>query len=174
MGEPNLNCTREESESTSRQQIHSFEPSCPVVAQPPGPSEIDRASFKMPEATATPRHEPEDPSEEGSVGLPDLGDSIDAVTFEQILEMDDALEEKDLATLSSLGHFLKGSSATLGLTKVKDSCEKIQHYGQKKDDEGTEDEPDEDKCLERIKDTLVTVKEEYAEVEKVLKKFYGS
>merc|ERR1711939_474279 len=123
----NLNCTREESESTSRQQIHSFEPSCPVVAQPPGPSEIDRASFKMPEAT-----------------------------------------------LSSLGHFLKGSSATLGLTKVKDSCEKIQHYGQKKDDEGTEDEPDEDKCLERIKDTLVTVKEEYAEVEKVLKKFYGS
>merc|ERR1711939_801984 len=114
-------------ESTLRQQIHSFEPSCPVVAQPPGPSEIDRASFKMPEATATPRHEPEDPSEEGSVGLPDLGDSIDAVTFEQILEMDD-----------------------------------------------DEDEPDEDKCLERIKDTLVTVKEEYAEVEKVLKKFYGS
>merc|ERR1711964_629558 len=150
------NCTREESESTSRQQIHSFEPSCPVVAQPPGPSEIDRASFKMPEATATPRHEPEDPSEQ---------------TFKK---MDDALEEKDLATLSSLGHFLKGSSATLGLTKVKDSCEKIQHYGQKKDDEGTEDEPDDDKCLERIKDTLVTVKEEYAEVEKVLKKFYGS
>ncbi|KAH7399997.1 signal transduction histidine kinase [Cadophora sp. MPI-SDFR-AT-0126] len=141
-------------------------------------------------------------SEEGSVGLPDLGDSIDALTFEQILEMDDdeddrefsrsivfsffeqaeqtfkkmddALEEKDLATLSSLGHFLKGSSATLGLTKVKDSCEKIQHYGQKKDDDGTEDEPDEDKCLERIKDTLVTVKDEYAEVEKVLKKFYST
>jgi len=28
--------------------------------------------------------------------------------------------------------------------------------------------------LERIKETLVAVKEEYAEVEKVLKKFYGS
>jgi len=135
------------------------------------------------------------------VGLPDLGDSIDAMTFEQILEMDDdeeerefsrsivfgffeqaeqtfkkmddALEERDLATLSSLGHFLKGSSATLGLTKVKDSCEKIQHYGQLKDEAGTTDEPDEDKCLERIKDTLVAVKEEYAEVEKVLKKFYA-
>jgi len=41
-------------------------------------------------------------------------------------------EKKDgdyLKTLSELGHFLKGSSATLGLTKVKDSCEKIQHYG---------------------------------------------
>ncbi|CAL3972821.1 hypothetical protein PZA11_004166 [Diplocarpon coronariae] len=160
---------------------------------------------KMPESTSTPEilpHESEDRSEEGSVGLPDLGDSIDALTFEQILEMDDdeddrdfsrsivfgffeqaeqtfekmetALEEKDLAQLSSLGHFLKGSSATLGLTKVKDSCEKIQHYGQKKDEEGTTDEPDEQKCLERIKKTLVTVKEEYEEIEKVLKKFYAS
>jgi osomolarity two-component system, phosphorelay intermediate protein YPD1 len=83
-------------------------------------------------------------------------------------------KERDLAELSALGHFLKGSSATLGLTKVKDSCEKIQHYGQKKDEEGTADEPDEAKCLERIEKTLVAVKEEYAEVEKVLKKFYGS
>ncbi|KAJ5054156.1 uncharacterized protein L3040_000438 [Drepanopeziza brunnea f. sp. 'multigermtubi'] len=156
----------------------------------------------MPESVS---HEPEDQSEdgdaEGSVGLPDLGESIDALTFEQILEMDDdeedrefsrsivfgffeqaeqtfgkmetALKEKDLGQLSSLGHFLKGSSATLGLTKVKDSCEKIQHYGQKKDEEGTADEPDENKCLERIKETLVTVKEDYKEVEKVLKKFYA-
>ncbi|KAK2625818.1 hypothetical protein QTJ16_005130 [Diplocarpon rosae] len=160
---------------------------------------------KMPESKSTPEtspQEPEDRSEEGSVGLPDLGESIDALTFEQILEMDDdeddrdfsrsivfgffeqaeqtfekmetALKEKDLAQLSSLGHFLKGSSATLGLTKVKDSCEKIQHYGQKKDEEGTTDEPDEQKCLERIKKTLVTVKEEYEEIEKVLKKFYAS
>lgn len=28
-------------------------------------------------------------------------------------------KDKDLTELSSLGHFLKGSSATLGLTKVK-------------------------------------------------------
>jgi len=134
--------------------------------------------------------------------VPDLGDSIDALTFEQILEMDDdeddrefsrsivfgffdqaeqtfakmddALKATDLATLSSLGHFLKGSSATLGLTKVKDSCEKIQHYGQMKDEAGLVDEPDKEKCLERIKETLASVKEEYAEVEKVLKKYYGA
>ena len=81
-------------------------------------------------------------------------------------------KSSDLPKLSSLGHFLKGSSATLGLTKVKDSCEKIQHGG-KKDEEGTEDEPDTEKCLARIKHTLATVKEEYAEVEKSLKKFYG-
>jgi len=146
----------------------------------------------------------EERSEEESVGdgLPDLGDSIDALTFEQILEMDDdederefsksivfgffdqaeetfvkmakALEKGDLPELSSLGHFLKGSSATLGLTKVKESCEKIQHYGQQKDEAGTTDEPDEELCLSRIKDILVVVKEEYAEVEKVLKKFYAT
>lgn len=81
--------------------------------------------------------------------------------------------ERDLQQLSSLGHFLKGSSATLGLTKVKDSCEKIQHFGQKKDEAGTTDEPDEDRCLARIKDTLAAVKEEYAEVERVLRRFYG-
>lgn len=83
-------------------------------------------------------------------------------------------KEKDLATLSSLGHFLKGSSATLGLTKVKDSCEKIQHYGQMKDEAGTTDETDEDKCLEKVKETLAAVRIEYAEVEKVLRKFYAS
>jgi HPt (histidine-containing phosphotransfer) domain-containing protein len=85
-----------------------------------------------------------------------------------------AREKKDLADLSSLGHFLKGSSATLGLTKVKDSCEKIQHYGQKKDEEGTTDVDDEELCLKRIKETLETVKEEYEECEKVLKKYYAT
>jgi osomolarity two-component system phosphorelay intermediate protein YPD1 len=69
---------------------------------------------------------------------------------------------------------LKGSSATLGLTKVKDSCEKIQHYGQMKDEDGTADELDEEKCLARVKVTLVNVKEEYAECEKALKRFYAS
>ena len=81
-------------------------------------------------------------------------------------------EEKNLGELSSLGHFLKGSSATLGLNKVKDSCEKIQHFGAHKDETGTKDEPDSTKCLQRIKDTLAVVKVEYAEVEKVLKRFY--
>lgn len=83
-------------------------------------------------------------------------------------------EQEDLSRLSSLGHFLKGSSATLGLTKVKDSCEKIQHYGQQKDASGEKDEPDEKKCLELIKETLAEVKEQYAEVEIALKTFFGS
>ncbi|KAJ9623545.1 Phosphorelay intermediate protein [Taxawa tesnikishii (nom. ined.)] len=139
-------------------------------------------------------------SEEGSIGMPEFGDNIDSTTFEQILEMDDDederefsksivydffdqakstftkmdsnLEKKDLAQLSALGHFLKGSSATLGLTKVKDSCEKIQHFGAHKDETGTRDEPDDEKCLRNCKQTIAQAKEEFRDAEKALRKFY--
>lgn len=43
-----------------------------------------------------------------------------------------------------------------------------------KDETGTANEPNEETCLERIKETLKDAKEEYAEVEKVLRRFYGS
>ncbi|TDZ31192.1 Multistep phosphorelay regulator 1 [Colletotrichum sidae] len=131
----------------------------------------------------------------------EFGDAIDAVTFGQILEMDDseddrefsqsivfgffeqaeetfesmdsALEEKDLEKLSSLGHFLKGSSATLGLVKVRDSCEKIQRYGKKENEDGSP-EKDEELCLKRITETLESLKTEYEDAEKILKKFYNT
>ncbi|KAH0542960.1 hypothetical protein GP486_008605 [Trichoglossum hirsutum] len=154
----------------------------------------------MTETTTRPIEPSEDQSEDGTPDLSEFGDSIDPLVFEQILEMDDdeerefsrsivkgffdqavatfkkmddGLSSRDLSQLSSLGHFLKGSSATLGLTKVRDSCEKIQHYGAKKDDTGTKDEPSDEVCLNRIKETLTLVREEYEEVEKVLKRFYG-
>lgn len=73
--------------------------------------------------------------------------------------------------LSSLGHFLKGSSATLGLNKVRDDCEKIQRYGKKEDVDGTPVD-DEKKCLDVISLTLESLKEEYSEAETVLKRFY--
>ncbi|KAK5116362.1 hypothetical protein LTR62_007909 [Meristemomyces frigidus] len=139
-------------------------------------------------------------SEDGSVGFADFGDSIDSTTFEQILEMDDDederefsksivydffaqadttfskmdenLKKKDLAQLSALGHFLKGSSATLGLTKVKDSCEKIQHFGAHKDETGTKDEEDDEVCLANCKRTIEQAKGEFTEAEEKLKKFY--
>ena len=81
--------------------------------------------------------------------------------------------KRDLAQLSALGHFLKGSSATLGLTKVKDSCEKIQHFGANKDETGTKDEPNDDICLKRLETTIKQAKQEFADIEKVLKKFYS-
>ncbi|KAH0614583.1 uncharacterized protein H6S33_000219 [Morchella sextelata] len=138
--------------------------------------------------------------EELVVDISDIPEEIiDRATFDQILEMDDDderdfsktivfgffeqaedtfkqmenfVKQKDLQQLSSLGHFLKGSSATLGLTKVKDSCEKIQHFGVKKDEDGTHDIPDETKCLEKIKKTLDEMKEDYRQAEKYLLKFY--
>ena len=82
-------------------------------------------------------------------------------------------EEKDLTELSSLGHFLKGSSATLGLTNVKDGCEKIQHFGAGKDETGSVNEPDESVSLKKIDATLKEVKTEYAKVEKFLRRYYG-
>ena len=36
-------------------------------------------------------------SEDGSPALPDCGDAIDPLTFEQILEMDDDEEERDFS-----------------------------------------------------------------------------
>lgn len=72
--------------------------------------------------------------------------------------------------LSSLGHFLKGSSAALGLNKVKDSCEKIQHYGAMKTADGTGSiEPKE--ALDKIQATLTRAKKDYVEAEVYLKKY---
>jgi HPt (histidine-containing phosphotransfer) domain-containing protein len=81
-------------------------------------------------------------------------------------------EKKDLAQLSALGHFLKGSSATLGLTKVKDHCEKIQHYGAHKDETGTRDEPDVDVCIDNLKVSIAQAKKEFKVVERLLRRFY--
>ncbi|KAI8935030.1 hypothetical protein NX059_008694 [Plenodomus lindquistii] len=136
------------------------------------------------------------------MSIPGADDAIDPATFEQILEMDDDEDEREfsksivydffgqadttfkkmdseleegakaLKELSELGHFLKGSSATLGLTKVKDSCEKIQHYGQLKDESGTK-EIKEDEALKRLRVIIKQAKTEFKEVEKVLRDFYN-
>jgi osomolarity two-component system, phosphorelay intermediate protein YPD1 len=81
-------------------------------------------------------------------------------------------KRKDLEELSQLGHFLKGSSATLGFTKVKDECEKIQHYGHKKNATGEEDEPDEEKCLRLIGGSLRDAKAAHKVVDALMKEFY--
>lgn len=80
-------------------------------------------------------------------------------------------EEKNLKKLSDLGHFLKGSSAALGVSKVQASCEKIQHYGVLRDEEAVKD-LNEGEALEKIKGMLGTVKEEYNIAEKWMKEWY--
>lgn len=81
-------------------------------------------------------------------------------------------EDRDLAKLSQLGHFLKGSSSTLGMNKVRDSCEKIQHFGARKDATGTENQHDDDKSLSSIRETIPQAKSEFEEAESLLKRFY--
>jgi HPt (histidine-containing phosphotransfer) domain-containing protein len=88
------------------------------------------------------------------------------------VEMDQALAAKDLAKLSSLGHFLKGSSAALGVSKVQASCERIQHYGQLRDEDVGQDLTDK-VALGKIERLLGEVKVEYAAAEKWLRKWYA-
>jgi osomolarity two-component system phosphorelay intermediate protein YPD1 len=78
---------------------------------------------------------------------------------------------KDFDELSQLGHFLKGSSATLGLTKVKDACEKIQHCKEDIPEKG--DEAEKTKAIDGVKQTLKEVQEDYNEVADLLRRFYG-
>jgi len=144
---------------------------------------------------------PESPKLEEALSdeaVPSDADIIDMETFEQILEldeedsrefsrgmttayysqavqtfkeMDEAQAIKDLPKLSSLGHFLKGSSAALGLRKVQASCEKIQHYGKMRDEEAGKDLTKEEAHTE-IGLLLIQVKKEYAVAEKWLKDWY--
>jgi HPt (histidine-containing phosphotransfer) domain-containing protein len=80
-------------------------------------------------------------------------------------------DTKDLPTLSSLGHFLKGSSAALGVIKVKDSCEKMQHYGNLRDEEAAKTLTSAE-ALQKIKDLLKEVEEDYEEAAEWLKRYY--
>lgn len=86
-------------------------------------------------------------------------------------EMDSALSTQDLTELSTLGHFLKGSSAAVGVIKVRDSCEHMQHYGKCHGEDGVSD-LSKDEALEKLTKTLRDVKVQYREAAKALKAFY--
>jgi len=91
-------------------------------------------------------------------------------TFE---EMNQALAQHDLPKLSNLGHFLKGSSAALGVTRVQASCEKIQHYGLLRDEElGIDLTPQE--ATEKIKRLLVQAQADYKVAEEWLRNWFSS
>lgn len=67
-------------------------------------------------------------------------------------------EEPDLAALSSLGHYLKGSAASLGLVKIQEQCERIQNYGLKKDFDGLLNDRS---WKDAIKEALEKAREEF-------------
>ncbi|KAI5896439.1 histidine-phosphotransfer domain, HPT domain-containing protein [Schizophyllum commune H4-8] len=108
----------------------------------------------------------EDETHDFSRGMVDEYFSQAETTFE---DMDKALKSSDLPKLSSLGHFLKGSSATLGVSRVQLSCQKIQHYGEKKN-EGKDLSDDE--ALSRIGELLGKVKVDFRTAEEWLQAWY--
>ncbi|CUA72542.1 Multistep phosphorelay regulator 1 [Schizosaccharomyces pombe 972h-] [Rhizoctonia solani] len=91
-----------------------------------------------------------------------------ATTFE---ELDNALKARDFEELSSKGHFLKGSSATLGLEKVQKWCEHIQHYGNKRDEVKGVDLTEE-QALRRIELIMPRLKRDYESAQAWLKNYY--
>ncbi|CAD6888918.1 unnamed protein product [Tilletia controversa] len=86
-------------------------------------------------------------------------------------KMDEALATSDLGELSTLGHFLKGSSAAVGVNKVRDSCECMQQYGKMHDADGIS-QLSQQEAVEKLTSALREVKVQYKEAEIVLKRFY--
>ncbi|KAI8053448.1 signal transduction histidine kinase [Syncephalis plumigaleata] len=89
-------------------------------------------------------------------------------TFEQ---MDAAIEKRDIEGYAKLGHFLKGSSATLGLQKVQAICEKIQNSHASANEESLP-EYDGDVVLKCGIELLAQLKHEYKQAEQYLCQFY--
>ncbi|GAA6039179.1 hypothetical protein JCM8097_000455 [Rhodosporidiobolus ruineniae] len=140
-----------------------------------------------------------DEDEGVDVGPPSSGSVVDMEVFGQLLEIDDdeshefskglafdyikqaeatfgeieeALSTRDLDALSRKGHFLKGSSAALGLQRVQHSCEAMQHYGKRRDARGEGPEVSEDEALARCRVLLRRLKDEQKEAKEWLEAFY--
>jgi len=80
-------------------------------------------------------------------------------------------KEKNLEELSSLGHFLKGSSAALGIVAVQDACEKMQHYGHLRDEEENTDLKEEE-ALKRIEGLIKGCRKDYEQAKVWLTSLY--
>ncbi|GAA5946122.1 hypothetical protein JCM3775_004152 [Rhodotorula graminis] len=138
---------------------------------------------------------------EADVGPAGTGSVVDMDVFGQLLEIDDdeehefsktlafdyitqadatfqeieeALASKDLDALSRKGHFLKGSSAALGLQRVQHSCEAMQHFGKKRDAHGEGPEVSDDEALARCRALLVRLKKEQEEARTWLEEFFAT
>ncbi|ORX71489.1 histidine phosphotransferase [Linderina pennispora] len=85
--------------------------------------------------------------------------------------MDKAIKARDLVRLSELGHFLKGSSASIGVKRVRDCCEHIQQLGRLRGSDG-QGQVDEDTALREIGAELVEGRSEYRKAREFLRFFY--
>lgn len=93
------------------------------------------------------------------------------------IELDENVKAKDLDKLSSLGHYLKGSAAALGLTTIAEQCERIQNYGHKNNFDGFEaddlEESDGDAFwLKLIEDAMDQANEHFLQSKKALNEYF--
>ncbi|TPX31396.1 hypothetical protein SmJEL517_g05262 [Synchytrium microbalum] len=86
--------------------------------------------------------------------------------------MDAALHRGDYTALSKLGHFLKGSSAQIGLAKLKIACEKIQNVGRLLREDGA-GSVTVDEALPYLGQLVLLAKQQYAEAELVLRREFS-
>lgn len=81
-------------------------------------------------------------------------------------------DARDLETLSRKGHFLKGSSAALGLQRVQHSCESMQHFGNRQDEFGEGEQLSEGEALKKCRKLLTRMRQEQEEAKSWLEGFY--
>lgn len=86
------------------------------------------------------------------------------------LQDKEVVEDLELSKLASLGHYLKGSAALLGLTKIQYQCERIQNYGNKIDEAGHRENQE---WLALIRDLLTISEAEFDASIKLLSEFFG-
>lgn len=110
--------------------------------------------------------------EEGESFAWEMAEAYFAQAETTFKDMEEAIAKKDCKALSALGHFLKGSSATLGVTKVQNTCESIQHYGSLKDNK-TGKTLTSDVALSKIETALREAEEQYKEAETWFRKWYS-
>ncbi|KAN0087764.1 Signal transduction histidine kinase, phosphotransfer (Hpt) domain containing protein [Tylopilus felleus] len=88
-----------------------------------------------------------------------------------IKQLDESFAKHDLTQLGKLGHYLKGSSASLGVVRVQEICENMQHFGNRIDPKEPDVNISTEDAFARIKPLLARLKDEHAAADKVLKKF---
>lgn len=84
----------------------------------------------------------------------------------------DLRTSQDLPNLGRLGHFLKGSSAAIGVNAVRNACEKIQHWGDCKSELEGHAAIDSKVALTNITKELEQTKIDYKSAEVKLRKFF--
>lgn len=81
-------------------------------------------------------------------------------------------DKGEMYELGRLGHFLKGSSAALGITQLRACCERVQYFGDLKDPANHEQTVTKDHASLEIGKLLIKAQEEYMRARQFFHDFY--